>query len=65
MADYLSGIKPITPTYPVRPGHSANKDREPGKRKNREDEEERPQQSGGRPEADGDHDDKPSIDEHV
>ena len=65
MADYFSGIKPISPTYPVRPGQPANKDREPGKRKNSEKERERPQRPGDTPETDSDYDDKPSIDEHV
>jgi hypothetical protein len=65
MADYFSGIKPITPTYPVRPGQSANKDREPGKRKKKEHEVDRPRRSGDGSEADGNDDNKPSIDEHV
>lgn len=33
MADFVSGINRVTPTYPVRPTQPANKDREPGSRK--------------------------------
>jgi len=66
MADYFSGIKPITPTYPVRPGQPANKDSETGKRKKKEEEEEEQlRRSGDDPGADRDYDDKPAIDEHV
>ncbi len=61
MADFVSGIKNITPTYPVRPTQPAQKDREPGgQRKKRRD--------SGTDEynPDGhDHNDKPTIDEHV
>ena len=33
MADFISGIKTVPPTYPVRPVQPGEKDRESGKRK--------------------------------
>lgn len=63
MADYISGIKHIPPTYPVKPVQPASKDRETDRRKKprdeRHDQDETEQQGG-----DGD-ERKPTIDEHV
>ncbi len=56
MSDLFSGIKQITPSYPVKPVRPAQKDRETGKRQQKRDER--------RPD-DKDDDDKPLIDEHV
>lgn len=64
MADYFSGIKPITPTYPVRPTQPANKDREPGGRKKKREPEQPPKTSEDSSGNDS-LDDKPTIDEHV
>jgi hypothetical protein len=33
MSDLISGIKTVTPTYPVKPVQPANKDRKSGQRK--------------------------------
>lgn len=58
MSDFVSGIKHIGPSYPVKPAQPAQKDRETGNRRKKKQE----------PDADADDhsdDDKPSIDEHV
>jgi hypothetical protein len=57
MSDGISGIKIITPSYPVKPVQPAQKDRESGKR------ERDPPAS----ESDSDHEDndKPVIDEYI
>jgi len=58
MADFISGINKVGPSYPVKPVkpvQPAQKDRETGERKQRRG-----------PDADETHDsDKPTIDEHV
>lgn len=63
MADYISGIKHITPAYPVKPVQPTHKDRETDRRQTPQDErrdkgEKEPQNDEG-----GEH--KPTIDEHV
>jgi hypothetical protein len=63
MADYLSGIRQITPTYPVKPVQPANKDRETDRRKKPRDER-RDQDETERHDDDG-NERKPTIDEHV
>lgn len=60
MTEFVSGIKPITPSYPVKPVQPANKDREQSKQPNRQ----LPTEDKQR-EPDDDPDDKPIIDEHV
>lgn len=60
MADYISGIKHITPAYPVKPVQPAQKDRETDRRKKPK--YERP---GNNDTEDDDNDHKPTIDEHV
>lgn len=65
MANEFSGIGPILPTYPVRPGQPVNKDREPGERRKKEEKEDRPPPTADEPMPGGDHDDRPSIDERV
>lgn len=62
MADYISGIKHITPTYPVKPVQPAHKDRETDRRKKPTDE--RRDQDDERHDDDSD-ERKPTIDEHV
>lgn len=60
MADYISGIKHITPAYPVKPVQPAQKDRQTDRRKKPK--YERP----GKGDSDDDHGErKPTIDEHV
>jgi hypothetical protein len=56
MQDFIGGIKQIGPTYPVKPIQPTQKDRKPGERSQKEP----PPRTG-----DDDHDEKPSIDEHV
>jgi hypothetical protein len=60
MADFISGIKHITPTYPVKPAHPVPKERETDRRKNKPRKE--PEQESAERE-DGEH--GPTIDEHV
>ena len=58
MADFISGINRIGPSYPVKPARPAQKDREKDERKKQPQDEPEPR----------DHDDddrKPIIDEHV
>lgn len=61
MADFVSGIKPITPSYPVKPVQPVNKDRDqrkpPAKQPQHEDKQRDPD--------DDDAEGKPTIDEHV
>ena len=60
MADYISGIKHITPSYPVKPLQPVQKDRQTGRRQ-------KPKYDP-RDDEDGDGSDdenKPTIDEHV
>lgn len=61
MSDSVSGIKRITPTYPVKPSQPSSKDREPGGQRRK-----RPE-SGDDPSPPRDDDDRPAntIDEHV
>ena len=56
MSETFSGIKQISPSYPVKPVRPAQKDRQTGKRERPRDE---------RKSDDRDDDDKPLIDEHV
>lgn len=61
MADFVSGIKPVTTTYPVKPTQPTQKDREPNsQRKKRRDPEE-----DKRGPDEHDSDGKPTIDERV
>lgn len=60
MPEYFSGIRQIGPTYPIKPPHPTQKDREPGKRR-RDKEQPEPPSRG----EEQDSDDKPTIDEHV
>ena len=65
MADF-PGIKPVTPTYPVRPTQPANKDREPGRRQREKQDPEKNRTENDRNEKPGrDPDDQTHIDEHV
>ena len=61
MAEFVTGIKPISPSYPVKPVQPANKDRESDaeRRKRKPPEEQR------RPADENDGEDRPTIDEHV
>jgi hypothetical protein len=63
MADYISGIRHITPTYPVKPVQPASKDRETDRRKKPSDE--RPDQKETDQQGDDGEDRQPTIDEHV
>lgn len=63
MADYISGIKHITPAYPVKPVQPANKDRETDRRKKPKDE--LRDKNEKERHDDQDEDRKPTIDEHV
>ena len=60
MGDYISGIRHITPAYPVKPVQPAQKDRETDRRK-------KPKyEQPGNDDADDDNGEhKPTIDEHV
>lgn len=60
MADFISGIKHITPTYPVKPAQPVPRERETDRRKNKPRKE--PEQEPAERE-DGEH--RPTIDEHV
>lgn len=57
MSDFTGGIKPLGPSYPVRPIQPVNKDRETGKR-----DEKRQQPDAEKPDSD---DETTHIDEHV
>lgn len=57
MQDFVGGIKPVGPNYPVRPVQPANKDREAGER--------RKQHPEPNVEQREDDDQQPHIDEHV
>ena len=63
MSDFISGIKHITPSYPVKPVRPAQKDRQTDRRQKQGD------RKPDTDELDDDHgpDDerKPTIDEHV
>lgn len=65
MADYFSGIKPITPTYPVKPTQPANKEREPGGRDKKRRESDQSPKPNEDNHGNDSPDDKPTIDEHV
>ncbi len=56
MSDWMSGIKQITPSYPVKPVQPSNKDREPGEERKKKRE---------LPEKERPDDDRPTIDDHV
>jgi hypothetical protein len=60
MADYFSGIKHITPTYPVKPAQPVPKDRQTDRRK--KEPRKKPEQEPTERE-DGEH--GSTIDEHV
>jgi len=63
MADYISGIKHIGPSYPVKPVQPVHKDRETDRRKKPT--EERRDKDDGERQGDQDGERKPTIDEHV
>ena len=61
MAEFVSGIRPGSPAYPVKPTQPPRKDREPGEeRKKRREPVDIPKQIDG-----DDLNDKPGIDERV
>lgn len=60
MADYISGIKRITPSYPVKPVQPVHKDRETDRRKKPREE---PRDDDDTESPDGER--KPTIDERV
>lgn len=57
MSDFIGGIKPTGPSYPITPAQKSNKDRETGKR--------RQQQEKPQTEKQDDDDQQPHIDELV
>ena len=63
MADFISGIKHITPSYPVKPVRPAKKERETDRRKKPGYERPEVEEDDGGIAPDGDR--KPTIDEHV
>lgn len=63
MADYISGIKYITPAYPVKPVQPIQKDRETDRRQTPKDESRDKGEKERHNDEDGDN--KPIIDEHV
>lgn len=62
MSDFISSIKYITPTYPVKPTQPAQKDRQTDRRKKPKYE---PPDHDGQEHNDRDDEHKPTIDEHV
>ena len=60
MADYISGIKHITPSYPVKPVQPAQKDRQTGRRQKPKYDPKNDEDSD-----DNDNEHKPTIDERV
>jgi len=60
MADYISDIKHINPTYPVKPVQPTQKDRETDRRDKPK---HKTPEKDDNEEHDGDH--RPTIDEHV
>jgi len=63
VSDLISGIKIVTPTYPVKPVQPASRDRRSGKRKSDKRETEKPKPD--RDVTDDDDDNKRKIDEYV
>lgn len=63
MADYISGIKHITPSYPVKPVQPVHKDRETDRRQKPKDAPRDNDDGERRDESDGER--KPTIDERV
>lgn len=63
MADYISGIKHITPAYPVKPVQPIHKDRETDRRQTPRDDRREKGDKEQQNDEDGEH--KPTIDEHV
>lgn len=63
MADFISGINRIGPSYPVKPVQPAQKDRKTDRRKKPHYEVPEDDESDNDEEQGGDH--KPTIDEHV
>lgn len=61
MAEFVSGIKPITPSYPVKPLQPVNKDRDQGKKPGQQP----PSEDKQRDRDDDDPDNQSTIDEHV
>jgi len=61
MADFISGIKHIVPTYPVKPVQPVPEGRKPDQRKKRPRQD--PEQGEDREREDGEH--GSTIDEHV
>ncbi|MDJ0812353.1 MAG: hypothetical protein QNJ23_01380 [Woeseiaceae bacterium] len=57
MANFVSGIKQIGPSYPIKPAHPVRKEKKPEQRKQKREEP---------PKDDGDNDDQTThIDEHA
>ncbi|MEO1202177.1 MAG: hypothetical protein AAFX10_05695 [Pseudomonadota bacterium] len=65
MSTEFSGIGPISPTYPVRPGQPINGDRQPGNRRKKKDKDDSPPESNDEPATGDGSNDVPTIDEHV
>jgi hypothetical protein len=63
MADFISGIKHITPSYPIKPVRPAQKERETDRRKKPGYERPDAEDNDAGQEPDGQR--KPTIDEHV
>lgn len=63
MTDFVSGIKQISPTYPVKPVQPVHKDRETDRR--RKPNYETPEKDDDRETEPQDGEHKPTIDEHV
>ena len=62
MSDFITGIKNVPPTFPVKPVQPGSKDRKSGERQK-----ERPKpETGSEPESDDDRPgDSPTVDEYV
>jgi hypothetical protein len=57
MSEFIGGINPVGPSYPIIPTQKSNKDKEPGKH--------RPQHEKQQPEPQDDDEQQPHIDELV
>ena len=70
MADFISGIKNVPPTYPIRPVQPGSKDRKSDKRKKDQPRPDEPHDQRDDDDRSGDHgvddsDRPPAIDEYV
>lgn len=65
MSDGISGIKIITPSYPVKPVRPAHKDRESGKRDKDRPKPDTESETEPTSESDDSEHDKPVIDEYI